>query len=209
MSFEDLTMTYKITVTIGSSQKKVFLPFSKESFQGAFSPIHKHTYAEVHLIGKGEMLYEIGDATYTAKEGDILFIPREHYHCSYCQSPSTVMFAFLLDDDSQALQHYHICAELINNFFEELRKSLKTGNFTLSHSYLTLLCSYFFQEIITPLSPVTDYGLLIEEFFDRNYAKNPSLSALADVLHFSNKQASRLVQKYTGHTFKKELSMQK
>jgi transcriptional regulator GlxA family with amidase domain len=72
--------------------------------------------------------------------------------------------------------------------------------------YLSMLCSQFMEDKPGVVPHIEDRELLIYEFFSKKYNQDVSLSDLAGLLNLSKKQTERMVEKFTGRSFRAEIA---
>jgi len=197
-------MRNELTIKAGKDDIKVFL---QPGFYHSYLPssqFHKHLYAEIHVISNGSAkLYADGER-YNIQSGDVFVIPSGKIH-KFTECDEFSDQAFQVDMGITEFDIIKFPLNILRLFSDEIRKSINTDKFVKVSAYLTLICSYFADEIREEKKEEMNYGFLIYEFFANNYYNNVSISDLAEVLHLSEKQTERLVVKYSGKTFKQEL----
>lgn len=199
-------MYSELKVKTSKSEYKVFL---QEGFHPNTNPvnrIHKHSYAEMHLIYGGEAVFNVGNRFITAKSGDLLLIPRQISHCVAETSDTAKHTAFQINCDVSELMIRSVANELAHAFFNEICTTENRLDFAAISAYVALLLSKFSIEEPTFAMNITDYGFLIHEFFSQKYGDNVKLTDLSRILHLSSRQTERLVMQYTSHTFGEELT---
>lgn len=198
-------MGNEIVIKNGTREHKVFF---QVGFYTPFllpTPIHKHNYAEIHLVTDDAEFYIDGKHHYS-KDGNLLLIPKNTPHCIIKGSDGPCHVAFQIDYDVKAFSSCHICPQLARDFINEIINSGTTDDYSVITAYIRLLCSFLAIEEKPSVQPITDYGFLICEYFSQHYTENLCLSDLAEELHLSQRQTERLVIKYTGHSFRQELT---
>jgi len=199
-------MPYELHVSMGNRQHKTFLQdgFFEHTF---LTPhIHKHNYAEVHLLNGGEGVFRVEDRLWTLADGGMLVIPGNTFHCCQHKEKAALHAAFQLDYDILHAAHYALPAGLAASFFEEIQNCTVSGDYTGIAGYISLFCRRFSTSKPLHVQPVEDYGFLIHEFFANHYSDDVQLNDLADELHLSQRQTERLVIEHTGRTFREELA---
>ena len=71
----------ELTIKIGSKDHKAFL---QGGFYSSFvqrTPLHKHNYAEVHIVAGDAVEFQVGDSLYSSADGNLVIIPSGIYHC--------------------------------------------------------------------------------------------------------------------------------
>lgn len=199
-------MPFELHVTIGKKEHKIFLQDGFFDHKVPASCIHKHNYAEVHLMTGGKGVFRIGEQLQPVPDGGMLVIPGNIMHCCHSMEKKARHTAFQLDFDFAEAACYTLHAGLAAAFFEEIDRCLASGDYTGVAGYITLFCRYFSSGTQLHVQPVTDYGFLIHEFFANHYSEELQLRDLAEELHLSQRQAERLVIECCGRTFRDELA---
>ena len=197
-------MHYELSFKMIERDYKAFL---QDGFY--FSPktdtsLHKHNYAEVHVLGEGKAEFLIDNQQITVNGPAVLTIPAPMMHCCTYQDEDLLHTAFQTDCQAEELRTYPIENGIVKAFFEEIHQCRKDGNYTTVALYIPLFCSRYHKEQHS-VTEIKDYNFLISEFFILNYDKDVYLSDLADQLHISERHAERLVLQYTGRSFREEL----
>ena len=199
-------MHKELDIHIGEKDSRAFL---QRGFRPCLPPtkrLHKHNYADVHIVFGGEMLFYIGGQIHTVEDGTLMVIPREVFHYCLEKEEGALHIAFQVDYDVRDIIKRKINPRVVEDFRWEIERTEQTGEYTHIASYLSLFCSYFCKEDAQSVRSITDYGFLIREFFQTGYEKDVKLSDLAKVLNVCERQAERLVLEYTGRTFREELT---
>ena len=200
-------MYKEITIRTAKNDYKVFL---QNGFFAVNSPkprIHKHNYAELHLILGGEAEFNIAGKKIFVKSGDIIMIPRRTLHCIVECSPDVRHSAFQIACDNASIATHTVSTALLAEFFHEIELFKKSEDYSRISAYIILFISCFSIEEPCLPSEIEDPGFLIHEFFSQSYGDDVRLSDLASILHLSVRQTERLVLEYTGHTFGDELAV--
>lgn len=199
-------MYKELDIHIGKKESRAFL-------QRGFCPhlpptkrMHKHNYTDVHIVFCGKMTFYIGGETHHIEDGTLMVIPREIFHYCVDREEKTLHIAFQVDYEICQIEKYKISLKTIEAFCHEIEMAEKEGKYTQVASYISLLCSRFCGENSLVAREITDYGFLVREFFQTQYSKDVKLSDLASTLNVCERQAERLVIKYTGRTFREELT---
>ena len=172
------------------------------------STVHKHNYAEVHIVSGGSARFKIESSEYTVNDGELIIIPRGSFHTwsdSSTDSNTILHTAFIIDAPISSIEIIAADRDVVRGFFNEIRKFCKTQNHSIINSYIPLLLSYADKIAEAPQCKSTDDGVLIENFFSTNYASDIRLADLAHILNLSGRQTERKILEYTGHTFNEEL----
>ena len=199
-------MNREISIMIADKEYKVFMQrgfFARDADLTDF--FHKHSYCEIHIFAEGNAVLAINDREYKLSAGDMVFIPNDtmHYFTNVSKNAVDIPFQLMLSDDMFRIKR--LSCFLIEEFLKELEKTKRNDNFTKIQVYLALFCTYLFEEAQLKALKISDYEFIIREYINLNYNKDIRISDLARELHLSEKQTQRLVIKYTGKTFKREI----
>lgn len=203
-------MNNELTIRIGDRKYKVFLNngFYTSPEHVSYYRIHKHRYAEVHLICGGKATYNISDHTndtvHSTEDGNLFLIPAGVYHNCVHKDENASRTAFQIECGIDTFSAHKVDESIARDFFNEIKRSRESGDYTKLSAYIVLFFSDFLNSAVTVKS-ITDYGYLVNEFFSDKYGEDLRLPDLAKSLHLSERQTERLVIEHTGHTFKQEL----
>ena len=198
-------MDNKLNIKIGSKDCAVFLQDGFYSYAIQKTPLHKHSYAEIHIVTNGTIDFKIGDVTHSSAKGNLIFIPDNTFHCVIRGDQDACHVAFQIDCDAQGFLTKQISPQTVQDFLNEIEKCRATNDYTMVSTYISLFYSHLYSEGLQA-RPIADYRFLIYEFLSRHYNEELQLSDLAKALHLSERQAERLVVKYTQNTFREELA---
>ena len=204
MSCLEIIMHYELSFKMIEKDYKAFLQDGFYVSPKTDTSLHKHNYAEVHVLGEGRAEFLIDNQSLTVTGPAILTIPAPRMHCCTYQDESLQHTAFQTDCQADSISIYPVEGGIVKAFFEEIERSQLTGNYSTVALYIPLLCSQYRREHLT-VTEIKDYNFLISEFFILNYDKDVYLADLAEQLHISERHAERLVLQYTGHSFRDEL----
>lgn len=168
--------------------------------------IHKHNYAEIHIVSGGSIKFTVAKRTYTVGDGELLVIPRGVFHSWLEEEPNTMHSALQADIQSTDVKIVKADQYAVRGLFNEIKKCIKTNDHTVIAAYIPLICSYISNSRYEKISEVSDEGMLIEVFFSTCYNKDVHLCDLASLLHLSERQTERKIIEHTGNTFKEELA---
>lgn len=199
-------MYKELTIHFGTKKGRAFLQHGFHPNLPPTQRMHKHNYAEIHIVAGGELVMFIDDENYTLKDGTLLLIPRETFHYCIKKDKTAVHSAFQIDYNASDFFACDISPDTISDFFDEIKENVHACNYTKIAAYISLFCSYFCDDNRAVAKGVTDYGFLVREFFQRQYPENVRLCDLAKILNVCERQAERLVLEYTGRTFRDELT---
>ena len=197
-------MHYELSFRMIEKEYRAFLQDGFYVSPKTDTALHKHNYAEVHVLGEGKAQFLIDNQTLTVNGPAVLTIPAPRMHCCIYQDENLLHTAFQTDCRADAVRIYPIENGMVKAFFHEIEKCRLTGNYSAIALYIPVFCNRYHQEKHA-VTEIKDYNFLISEFFILNYDKDVYLSNLAEQLHISERHAERLVLQYTGHSFREEL----
>lgn len=198
-------MCNELIIKTNSQEYKVFL---QDGFYSSYQTQthHRHNYAEIHVVVNGSTTFQVGENKYFLKSGSLMILPNGIFHHCDNKEESTLHIAFQIDYPLKQVLIYNVNESIILSFIREIENAEYSQDFSKISSYITFICDYFLHNEKLQPNPITDYGFLICEFFSQHYSEKLQLCDLAKFLHLSERQTERLVKKYTGNTFRKELS---
>ena len=197
-------MHYELSFKMIERDYKAFLQDGFYVSPKTDTSLHKHNYAEVHILGEGKAEFLIDNQSVTVTGPAILTIPALSMHCCTYQDEALLHTAFQTDCQAGDLRIYPVEDGMVRSFFHEIQQCQLTGNYSAIALYIPLFCNFYHKEHHT-VTEIKDYNFLISEFFILNYDKDVYLSDLAEQLHISERHAERLVLQYTGRSFREEL----
>lgn len=197
-------MHYELPFKMIEKDYKAFLQDGFYVSPKTDTSLHKHNYAEVHVLGEGRADFLIDNQKMSVTGPAILTIPAPMMHCCTYQDEGLLHTAFQTDCQADELYAYPIEAGIVKAFFEEIYRCRLNGNYSTIALYIPLFCNHYRKQHLD-VTEIKDYNFLISEFFILNYDKDVYLSDLAEQLHISERHAERLVLQYTGHSFREEL----
>ena len=174
---------------------RIFRGAGTPTFIGSTSPLHKHEYAEVHLVDRGYIVCTIEGAEYVLREGDAIIIPGGMFHRIKSGDEKRRHYSFQAELFVNKITRGHFPKELISTLFDNM-KAGESGINTLY--YICTELSGMNSHII---ESDRDYKHAIGHFFDKRHNENVEIKDLAETLHLSVMQTQRLVKKHTGMTF--------
>jgi AraC-like DNA-binding protein len=202
-------MYFRLSLKTNDKTYNVFLQDGFYSLLNeSSSTVHKHNYAEVHIVSGGSSKFKVENAEYTVNDGEFIIIPRGNFHTwtdNSIDSNTVLHTAFIIDTPISEIEIISADTNVVRGFFNEIQKFFKTQNHGIINSYIPLLLSYADKTAEAPQCKNTDDGVLIENFFSTNYASDIHLADLALILNLSPRQTERKILEYTGHTFNEEL----
>ena len=205
---------YEMTLSVGGVQRKVFFQggffrnadaTAGESLPHVITPLHRHSYPEIHLfVGEGGRVM-LEDETMTPGSGVAIAIPGRTYHA--LELPSETMHcAFQLDTPMQEIRQAALPIDLLRRFMEEIGECTTASDLAGLERYIAFISSYFVSPMPQKVKKTTDYPFVIHEFMSHSYHLNLRLGDLAERLHVTERQTARLLVKHTGRNFNDELT---
>ncbi len=194
-----------LNLKLGPKTVRCFIDSGSFKQEFNLSAYHKHSYAEIHIILEGEVVYHIEKTVLHAGMGSVIFIPAGTYHCTASSVGNVCHSAIQLDSDCKIPCHEKLSKEIVSGFFYELAESFSSGNYVKLSPYISLICSNVIKNLHEAVKESTDYAYAINEFFGRYYDRDITVSDLAHYLGLSGKQTTRLVKKHTEKTFLQNL----
>lgn len=198
--------TSELTIQIGKTNVKIFMQAGFFYYASMLTPLHNHTYAEIHFIERGTCDFYIGDMLLHPQAGDVLAIPAGVFHYYTAVSPDLRHCAFQAVLPLKEFKRFSTHLRLLTEMLDLIDGFRRTGRSTRLSCHLALLCSYFVEDRPEIVPRIEDRELLIYEFFSTQYNKDVTLADLAEQLSLSKKQTERMVKKYTGHSFRAEIT---
>lgn len=198
--------TSELMIRVENTDVKILMQAGFFHFASMLTPLHNHIYAEIHLIEQGSCDFYIDSTCRRFEAGAVMIIPSGIYHYYTAASPDLRHLAFQVSLPLTEYRHIHLPRRLIADMMDTIDQYRRTGRRVRLSGYLSLLCSLFMEDKPRPVPKIEDRELLIYEFFSKQYSKDVSLSDLAALLNLSNKQTERMVEKYTGRSFRAEIA---
>ncbi len=192
-------MTNSYIVDEKAKKFRIFKDAEPPTFIPTPSPLHKHEYAEVHLIAAGYNVCTVEGIKYVLDPGDALIIPRGMYHAVGSDDEKKVHFSFQVELPTETVEKRHFPKEFIKELFERMAR----GDQSLGT--LSYICTELAKISYYKLDEANDYRHAIGDFFDKRHHENVEIKDLAATLHLSRMQTQRLVKQHTGMTFGENL----
>ena len=197
-------MHYELSFKMIEKDYKAFLQDGFYVSPKTDTSLHKHNYAEVHVLGEGKAEFLIDNQTVTVNGPAVLTIPAPLMHCCTYQDEHLLHTAFQTDCQADAVRVYPIEGGMVKAFISEIQQCQFSGNYSAIALYIPVFCNCY-HKVHHGVTEIKDYNFLISEFFILHYDKDVYLADLAEQLHISERHAERLVLQYTGHSFREEL----
>lgn len=176
--------------------------------QMAFTSLHRHRYAEIHVITAGTAVYTVENEEYEISARTALLIPPRAFHSLSPKRENTKFIAFQIDADCADVLYSQLSERIFDSFLELTEKS-GAEDTEKAVPYIYWLMSELFSHVPLTVKRNEDYLYLIFEFITKHYNEDVKLCHLAQELHLSEKQTQRIIKSETGNTFLKELTAQR
>ena len=174
---------------------RIFRDDDPPTFKPRVSPLHKHGYAEVHLIGAGSVECIVENVSYNLFSGDALIVPAGAYHRVDSHDERRIHFSFQAELPHIGVVKRHFSPEFIMDLFDRIA----SGDACIGA--LAYICTELSNIECYKAEVERDYRHAIGNFFDKRHAERVTVADLAEELHLSKMHTQRLVKKYTGMTF--------
>lgn len=172
-------------------------PYSLEVQDGN----HHHNYSELHIMLIGNARYQIGGIEYTLHPNDTLLIPAQVKHfCSHSSNDAKIC-SFMIDTYTRNSIFTTLPEFAIQGLLEEIALAEQSKNYIRVVGYLSLISSFVYPDLKISPEHNSNYKLVIENYIESNYAKNPSLTELSEWLGLSTSHTSRLIKNFLGLSF--------
>ena len=204
-------MIYETTIYLGKKTFNVIMQSGFYERKKLTADVHKHRYGEIHLISGEGATYEIDGKIYEIESNSGVYIPPLVFHRCLNAKGSTNCIAFqVVGTDGIELSIKSFPQSVVEGLIKSSEMFFNYGNEDELILYLSLVVSGFNKtEGEKAITAVKNREFLIYEFFANNYNKDITLKNIADEMHLSEKQASRIIEKYTGNNFRTEILKRK
>ena len=194
-------MNYKLYATLCDQPLTIFFPSGFYRHETTPTPLHRHYYAEMHVVYAGSIDYSIGDKKYRLEAGSFLAIPPHVQHTCVTVSEDTLHSSFLFDHAIPSVLCGSLPREITDGMLLEIGRATENNNYFALSGYISLLLSRVCTDAVVRVKEMRDDALMIDNYIEKHYANSPNLAELAEELKLSEKQTARLVKSYTGLTF--------
>lgn len=199
-------MTNKeVTVSVSGEEISVILQGSFFQYVGGETPLHMHTYPEIHICICGTLRFLIDGEEFFLKENEMLIIPEGKYHKIY-SDPRVKRLAFQAIIPCKKQRKYKLGSHQVEVLVSETVQYVKSGRQYGLCGAIAYILSIVTESKKAQICDISDRGFMIHDFFMYNYNRQITLSDLAKELNLSEKQAARSVKKFFGTSFSAELT---
>ena len=204
---KELGSQKSLTVHIGEESYKIFFTYGFYYHRNDFSTFHSHSSYHEVIILDGDCDFIVDDEVLKLEGTNVVTMPPKIFH-KLLTTENVESCAFFIDKEFD-FSVKQLPREIIRAFFKECANAYETGDHSKVSGYLSLILSYCIPSGAIEPESVSDYGFLIDKFFNGHYTEDVSLETLAEFLHVSVTHAHRLLQKHTGVTFTEELTVRR
>lgn len=193
----------EITICIDEKKYHVFFTSRQATSNITTNTLHRHPYAEFHIVEKGSVEYVIDDKHYLLHAGDMLVIPAMKFHRNYTFSNEELTFlSFQIDKTFTEPMQCSQKPDIISELSARLWDAFRLGTCGVAAACLSYIMSPLLFKGEQKIVPLQDEHFIIHEWFSLHYFEDVTLSDLAKALSLSLSQTQRLVKKHTGSTFR-------
>lgn len=209
----------KISILEGCGITSCFLRYANsENHFSTLSPrMHQHTFNELHLVLEGSQQYQILNSVYTVPSGHFLLIPADLPHQHLFTAPNTRKYTISFSPAKNAtsglaafFEKKLICKAATEDALNALRNIESEADAMLEYSIALIESKLFLfllylardagiSEGSRAISTEEDPRLrLARQFIADNLDHAVSCSEVANYCHLSQKQLSRLFDRFLG-----------
>ena len=209
------------TVTIGKFLLDARVDYADDSrhVREQSLHLHEHLLYEIYFIERGNLTLQCDKTTLSLKIGDILVIAPHVPHKILSHDPELVRFnvQFMGKVEGDAPYTFFCPPEPVKQEIFSLIKSIRrymansdnmADAYRINHAFSMLL-----SHVVEPMLPPDAFRravsknsrlqqlIVIDQFFFDRYAEPITILDLATALNYSETQARRILQEYTGMSF--------
>ena len=168
--------------------------------------VHKHGETEIQIGKSGTRTFIIQNKEYVVGPGDVLVVPPNTLHYAKTDMSDTDVRSFMIEIPTETPVHFHLDDFICNEFFKSIDEYLETGNLFSMIALLPFICIHFIDKPVITATGTKNPKVLINSFMANNFHSDITLNDLAEHLHLSPRQTSRIINKYYGTSFKQLLN---
>ncbi len=199
-------MEVTFTLQFGKASVEILCGQCLPPAQLGITAPHCHRLGEVHILLSGEADYTIGEKSLVLQTGDAVHIPAKTFHSAICRSPETTFLAFSLRNGPREFAFSRLSPALLTGLYQASVDSGQKGSLNPLMPYFYILMEQLLHMNGPTIRESLDYEGMIQRYLDANYAKNLTLSSLAQAVGLSPRQVQRIIQKETGNTYLEEVT---
>ena len=173
--------------------------------QAVLADFHNHPFTEIQIVVNGNIHFSNFKDEFEVCSGQMIVLPPHLFHESTYLEPGTTVICFQISIPVQNSIVISLPKEIPTLILNEIKKYELSGTSIKLPIYLSLIVSEIIKEGKDPAKQIQSRSFLIHDFFSENFAKQVTITKLANILCISSKQTERLVKKYTGNTFREEI----
>lgn len=197
-----------------------FIEFLHEKKYNVMNEVHVHPWHELYYLKKGKTRYLVDNEIYPVEEGNLVFIPKGHYHMTdngYRDPVERSLLSFddeLFDSDTVAVLNELMSERLISipmhklegleDLFDGMSKALSMGGslgeaLSKIHTLtiLSFICRYK-RNVIPRVSEADRIVHEVAEYVGVHFGEDLSLFALAHRFSVSESHLSRKFKEVSG-----------
>lgn len=198
-------MNREMTLFIDKQSVNVYMLNGFFDYKPCLAEFHNHPFTEIQIVVNGGIHYSNFKEKFNVCSGQMIIMPPNSYHESTHMEPDTQLICFQVSIPVEECSVISLSEDIPKLLFNEVHRYITTGKSIKLPILLSLIISELINNKSDPALSIQNRAFLIHDFFSNNFAKSVTISDLANVLCVSQKQAERLVQKYTGNTFRQEI----
>jgi len=205
-------MNTEFVIDINDLHTKIYMQRGFFEHEDMSYPLHKHSFAEMHIILNGTAILNCDGEDIILNTGDVLVIPANILHKYQSFTEDSKRLSFFIDNNKYFLfvNKSTLPPSFLPLLCKEIQEYILVGRDSKLKALLSYICSDFLiTEREKPIIPITNRELIIEDFFSQKYSLQVTLDDLAKELMLSHKQTEREVKRITGNTFVGELSQRR
>ena len=197
-----------------------FIELLHEKKYNVMNEVHVHPWHELYYLKRGKTRYLVDDELYPVEEGNLVFIPKGHYHKTdngYREMVERTLLSFddeLFDSDTVAVLDELMGERLISiplhrregldALFDGMEESLGDGGALAEASrkihvlaVLSYICRH--KRVVTPMVSEADRLVhKVAEYVSTHYAEELTLASLARRFSLSESHLSRRFKDVAG-----------
>lgn len=201
-------MNSEFLLEVSGRSMDIFMQQGFFSYGTMSTALHRHRYPELHAVAAGTAVFIVEGETVTLSAGEMVVVESGAFHQCKTATGDIRHIVFQINTTAALARGTHrLSLPVLKNALDEIDEYRRCGKSAGLKAYLTLICAEFIpHEPLSAPAPINDRAFIIYEFFANNYNSSVSIGDLAAELGVCEKQAERLTRRYTGNTFRTEIS---